>query len=88
MTTADTPEPLDFSVLQSRINQVKQSTASITEKQFKEECMTKSWVTFTLLPILNTPEIYQMLQNPKFVAELQALIVHFIKFASGQKNGL
>ena len=68
---ADLPDsPLDFSVLSKRIAEVKDT---MSQKQ-----LAKAFIINTILPILNTPEIYQMLQNPAFVEQFSDLLVGFL----------
>lgn len=74
----DQPESeLDFSVLHSRIQQVKTATAAISEEEAFRSDIAKHFMNSTLLPILNVPDIYRMLQNPKFVSALTDLLGQF-----------
>ena len=70
----DQPESqLDFSVLTKRIAEVKDASATMWQKQ-----LAKSFIHNTILPILNTKNIYQMLQNPAFVEQFSDLLVGFL----------
>ncbi|UQS94997.1 hypothetical protein Pam2_117 [Pseudanabaena phage Pam2] len=71
---ADLPDsPLDFSVLSKRIAEVKDANATMSQKQ-----LAKAFIINTILPILNTKDIYQMLQNPVFVEQFSDLLVGFL----------
>lgn len=72
-----TEDSFDISVLNYRIKQVAESTAAISEGTFLARDMTRYFVQNTLLPILKTPSIYQMLQNPQFEEQLIGLIGGF-----------
>ena len=75
---ADDPiSNFDFSALSKRIAEVKNSDATMSQKQ-----LAKSFIKNTILPILNTPQIYQMLQNPAFVEQFSDLLVGFLLTAS------
>jgi|GEM_PF-6281129 len=63
----------DFSALSKRIAEVKSSDATMSQKQ-----LAKSFIKTSILPILNTPQIYQMLQNPAFVEQFSDLLVSFL----------
>jgi hypothetical protein len=74
----DDPIPnFDFSLLNKRIAEVKDANATMSQKQ-----LAKSFIRSSILPILNTPQIYQMLQNPAFVEELSGLLVGFLVTAA------
>jgi hypothetical protein len=67
----DQPESqLDFSVLSKRIAEVKTSTSAISEQDYVASEMARDFFKNKVLPILNTPQIHQMLQNPEFVRQL------------------
>ena len=75
---SDQPESqLDFSVLTKRIAEVKNAGATMSQKQ-----LAKSFINNTIIPILNTPQIYQMLQNPAFVEQFSDLLVGFLVTAT------
>ena len=77
----DQPESqLDFSVLHSRIQEVRTATSSISEEEAFRSDIAKHFMNSTLFPILNVPDIHKMLQNPKFVSALTDLLG---KFAHG-----
>lgn len=63
----------DFSALSKRIAEVKDANATMSQKQ-----LAKSFIANTILPILNTSQIYQMLQNPAFVEQFSDLLVGFL----------
>lgn len=63
----------DLSLLSKRIAEVKDANATMSQKQ-----LAKSFIQNSILPILNTPQIYQMLQNPKFVEQFSDLLVGFL----------
>lgn len=70
----DQPESqLDFSVLTKRIAEVKDANATMSQKQ-----LAKAFIINTILPILNTKDIYQMLQNPAFVDQFTELLISFL----------
>lgn len=72
------PEPpdndFDLSLLNQRIAQVKTSTSAISEQDYVAGQMAEEFFKNQLLPILNVPQIHQMLQNPNFVKELGNVI--------------
>jgi hypothetical protein len=71
---ADLPDsPLDFSVLTKRIAEVKDASATMSQKQ-----LAKAFIANTIIPILNTPQIYQMLQNSAFVEQFSDLLIGFL----------
>jgi hypothetical protein len=65
---------LDFSVLSKRIAEVKSSVSAISEQEYVASEMARDFFTNNVFPILNTPQIYQMLQNPRFVKQLSDVI--------------
>jgi hypothetical protein len=70
----DQPESqLDFSILSKRIAEVKDASATMSQKQ-----LAKAFINNTVIPILNTPQIYQMLQNPAFVDQFTELLLGFL----------
>jgi hypothetical protein len=72
---ADEPvNSFDLSLLSKRIAEVKTSTSSISEQDYVASEMAREFFKNKVLPILNTPQIYQMLQNPEFVKQLSDVI--------------
>ena len=70
---ADEPvHNFDLSLLSKRIAEVKDSTTP------SQKNLAKGFVKNTIIPILNTPEIYRMLQNPAFVEQFTDLLVGFL----------
>jgi len=63
----------DLSLLSKRIAEVKDADAPMSTKK-----LAQGFIDNTIIPILNTPQIYQMLQNPKFVEELSNLLTGFL----------
>lgn len=63
----------DLSLLSKRIAEVKDANATMSQKQ-----LAKAFITNTILPILNTKDIYKMLQNPAFVDQFSELLVGFL----------
>jgi hypothetical protein len=63
----------DFSLLSKRIAEVKDANATMSQKQ-----LAKSFIKNSILPVLNTPQIYQMLQNPAFVDQFTELLLGFL----------
>ena len=74
-------QPFDFSVLQSRIKDIKDGASAISEEQAMQKNLANYFVRDTLLPILNTPNISALLQNPLFVVELTKLLGQFAQGA-------
>jgi hypothetical protein len=75
---ADEPiHNFDLSLLNKRIAEVKDADAPMSTKK-----LAQAFIDNTIIPILNTPQIYQMLQNPKFVEELSGLLVGFLVTAA------
>ena len=83
---ADDPiSSFDFSALSKRIAETKISDATMSQKQ-----LAKGFIKNSILPTLNTPQIYQMLQNPAFVEQFSDLLVSFLltapKIAPSKSN--
>lgn len=72
---ADEPiHNFDLSLLSKRIAEVKTSTSAISEQDYVASEMARDFFKNKVLPILNTPQIHQMLQNPEFVKQLGDVI--------------
>ena len=72
---ADEPiHNFDLSLLSKRIAEVKTSASAISEQEYVASKMARDFFENNILPILNTPQIYQMLQNPEFVKQLGDVI--------------
>jgi hypothetical protein len=71
---ADEPvHNFDLSLLSKRIAEVKDADAPMSTKK-----LAQGFIDNTIIPILNTPQIYQMLQNPNFVEQLSGLLTGFL----------
>ena len=67
--------PLDFSLLNSRIQDLKEVTTP------SQKNLARSFVKNTLLPILTNPKINEEAKHPKFLNDFTELLVSFLTTA-------
>jgi hypothetical protein len=64
----------DLSLLNKRIEEVKTATRAIPEQDYVATKLATEFFMNKVFPVLNVPQIHQMLQNPEFVKALGNLI--------------